>query len=106
MFSLRQRRHLILLAYVGVAVVLVLIHEVFAVAVVPLVFPRFRFWLYRVFFSQTACPTCGKMVPLVGSWRCGGCGFVQHRHAFRQCAKCGLGVGEIPCPHCEHGMFL
>ncbi|MDA1192987.1 MAG: hypothetical protein O3A46_15035 [Candidatus Poribacteria bacterium] len=106
MFALRQRRHLILLAYLGVAIVLMLIHPMFAVVVVPLILTSFRNGLYRLFFSQTNCPTCGKTVPLVGSWRCGGCGFVQHRHAFQPCAKCGLGVGELPCPHCEHGMFL
>ena len=106
MMAVRWRRYLILLAFAGIWVILALVWEPFIMPVLLLALARFRLWLYRIFISQAKCPTCGTTIPLVGSWKCGGCGFVQHRHAFKRCAKCGLGVGELPCPQCEHGMFL
>ena len=106
MMAIRSRRYLILLAYIGVWVLMAFVWEAFVVPVALLLFPRFRLWLYRIFISQAKCPTCGTEIALDGSWRCGACGFVQHRHGYAPCAKCGLGVQEIPCPQCQHGIFL
>ena len=99
MNALRMRRRKIVAAYVGIWVVPTFLWPGFVFPALLILIPRFRLWLYRFFIGQATCPTCGATIPLVGSWRCGGCGFVQHRHAYKPCAKCGVGIGEIPCPY-------
>lgn len=105
MRKLVWRRIRISAAYVGVWFVLMFLHQIFILPLAAIFFPRFRFWLYRGFISEFACPTCGKPVPMVGSWQCG-CGFTQHRHAYQPCSKCKAFIVETSCPHCQHGVFM
>lgn len=106
MTGLRLKRAGIATAYGATFTLLTLVHGIFIVGVGLLFLTRFRFWMYRQFFSSAECPTCGKSIPLEGSWQCSGCGFTQHRHAYRPCVKCKAVVVEVACPACQHGMFL
>ena len=106
MKRIRWIRYAILASYAGVFAALTIALSVFVIPVAILLVPRYRFWLYRLFLHSAACPTCGASIPLEGSWQCGGCGFVQFRHAYRRCVKCKAFTVETACPACQHGMFL
>ena len=106
LYALRRRRHRLLFIAVGIGLVLSILLPCFVFPVLALGIPRVRFWFYRAFLGQAPCPTCGMLLPFEGSWRCGGCGFVQHRHVYEPCAKCGTLVNETICPRCQHGLLL
>jgi hypothetical protein len=106
LYAARRRRYRLLGVGAGACVVLSFLHPLFAMPLILLASRRFRYRYYRLFIHSATFPTCGTVLPLVGSWRCGGCGFVQHRHVYQPCGKCRAAIPEVPCPRCEHGVFL
>jgi len=106
LYALRRRRYKLVAAVIAAGCLLTFAYPLLGLPVVLVGLPRFRLWLYRLAIHSATCPTCGTVLPLVGSWRCGGCGFVQHRHVYAPCGKCRAAIPEVPCPRCEHGVFL
>lgn len=58
--------------------------------------------LEELLIPEAVCYSCGTVIDLVGSFRCG-CGFLSHkeRHVFSPCPMCGKVFLFLTCPSCE-----
>lgn len=47
-----------------------------------------------------SCGTCGGVIPLLGLWTCGGCGYAWHGWYFARCEVCGDVPPYVECGRC------
>lgn len=54
-------------------------------------------FIFKVKTDQIRCHHCGRIIPLVGIYKCPSCGFVRKGHYFNWCPNCYTRFGYVNC---------